>query len=45
MARRSRIDLTGVHHMINRGVNRSDIFITDEDNTSLFDNMYPLGYN
>ena len=31
MARQPRIDLAGVHHVINRGVNRSYIFITDED--------------
>jgi REP element-mobilizing transposase RayT len=29
--RRSRIDLAGYHHIINRGVNRSDIFIDDSD--------------
>jgi REP element-mobilizing transposase RayT len=31
MARRPRIDLPGYHHIINRGVNRSDIFSADED--------------
>ena len=31
MARRPRIDLAGFHHVINRGVNRSDIFGIDED--------------
>jgi REP element-mobilizing transposase RayT len=29
--RRPRIDLAGYHHIINRGVNRSDIFIDDSD--------------
>ncbi len=28
MARRPRIDLAGFHHVINRGVNRSNIFTT-----------------
>ena len=31
MSRRPRIDLAGYHHIINRGVNRSDIFIDDSD--------------
>jgi len=31
MPRRPRIDLAGFHHIINRGVNRSDIFLQDED--------------
>ena len=31
MPRRPRIDLAGYHHIINRGVNRSDIFKSDED--------------
>ncbi len=31
MPRRPRIDLAGYHHIINRGVNRSDIFIDDSD--------------
>ncbi len=31
MPRRPRIDLAGYHHVINRGINRSDIFIADED--------------
>ena len=31
MARRPRIDLPGYHHIVNRGVNRSDIFVDDED--------------
>lgn len=31
MARRPRIDLAGFHHVINRGVNRSNIFTKDED--------------
>ena len=37
MARRPRIDLPGYHHIINRGVNRSDIFSADEDKESYFD--------
>jgi len=31
MVRRPRIDLAGFHHVINRGVNRSNIFTKDED--------------
>ena len=31
MPRRPRIDLAGYHHVINRGVNRSDIFVHDSD--------------
>jgi hypothetical protein len=31
MPRRPRIDLAGFHHIINRGVNRSDIFLQNED--------------
>jgi len=31
MPRRPRIDLAGYHHVINRGVNRSNVFIEDED--------------
>jgi len=31
MPRRPRIYLAGYHHIINRGVNRSDIFIDDSD--------------
>ncbi|QOR62875.1 transposase [Sulfurovum sp. ST-21] len=31
MSRRPRIDLAGYHHIINRGVNRSDIFRSDDD--------------
>ena len=31
MARRPRIDLAGYHHIINRGVNRMDVFGNDED--------------
>lgn len=31
MARRPRIDLPGYHHIVNRGVNRTDIFIDDFD--------------
>ncbi len=31
MPRKSRIDLAGFHHVMNRGVNRSDIFVDDND--------------
>ncbi len=31
MARRPRIDLAGYHHIINRGVNRADVFNNSED--------------
>lgn len=31
MSRRPRIDLAGYHHVINRGVNRADIFKDDTD--------------
>jgi REP element-mobilizing transposase RayT len=31
MARRPRIDLPGYHHIVNRGVNRMNIFVNDED--------------
>ena len=31
MARRPRIDIPGYHHIVNRGVNRTDIFSTDSD--------------
>ena len=31
MPRRPRIDLAGYHHIINRGVNRSDIFEDSKD--------------
>ena len=31
MARRPRIDIPGYHHIVNRGVNRIDIFSTDSD--------------
>ncbi|WP_321779351.1 transposase [Sulfurimonas sp.] len=31
MARRPRIDLAGYHHIVNRGVNRTNIFATSQD--------------
>ncbi|MEA3521840.1 MAG: transposase [Campylobacterota bacterium] len=31
MPRRPRVDLAGYHHIINRGVNRSDIFVDESD--------------
>jgi len=31
MPRRPRIDLAGYHHVMNRGVNRSNIFVDDDD--------------
>ncbi|HHH53689.1 MAG TPA: hypothetical protein ENK91_08535, partial [Bacteroidetes bacterium] len=31
MPRKPRIDLAGYHHVINRGVNRSDIFVDEYD--------------
>jgi REP element-mobilizing transposase RayT len=31
VARRPRIDLPGYHHIVNRGVNRSDVFVSDAD--------------
>jgi len=31
MPRRPRVDLAGFHHIINRGVNHSDIFVDDSD--------------
>ena len=31
MPRKPRIDLAGFHHVINRGVNRQDIFLCDDD--------------
>ncbi len=31
MPRRPRIDLAGYHHVINRGANRSDVFVEDSD--------------
>ncbi|ADV47113.1 REP-associated tyrosine transposase [Nitratifractor salsuginis] len=31
MPRKPRIDLAGYHHVINRGVNRSDIFVDEDD--------------
>ena len=31
MSRHPRIDLPGYHHIINRGVNRSDVFVSDAD--------------
>ncbi len=31
MSRKPRIDLAGYHHVVNRGVNRADIFKTDAD--------------
>ena len=31
MARRPRIDIPGYHHIVNRGVNRTDIFSADSD--------------
>jgi len=31
MSRKPRIDIAGYHHVMNRGVNRSDIFIEDDD--------------
>ena len=31
MPRKPRIDLAGYHHVVNRGVNRSNVFIEDED--------------
>jgi REP element-mobilizing transposase RayT len=31
MARRPHIDLPGYHHIVNRGVNRSDLFVSDID--------------
>ena len=31
MPRKPRIDLAGYHHVINRGVNRSTVFVDEED--------------
>ena len=31
MPRKPRIDLAGYHHVVNRGVNRSEVFMDDED--------------
>ena len=31
MPRKPRIDLAGYHHVINRGVNRSEVFVDDDD--------------
>jgi len=31
MSRKPRIDLAGYHHVVNRGVNRSSVFMEDED--------------
>jgi REP element-mobilizing transposase RayT len=31
MARRPRIDITGYHHIVNRGVNRTDVFLSPQD--------------
>lgn len=31
MPRRLRIDLAGYHHIINRGVARTDVFLEEED--------------
>ena len=45
MARGPRIDFTGAHHVINRVLNCLDIFISDEYDTVLFDNVYLIGYN
>ena len=35
MPRKPRIDLAGYHHIVNRGVNRSDVFV-DEDDYEVF---------
>jgi len=45
---RLRVDLAGYHHIINRGVNRCDIFNNDEDNKmflQIFDILYYIRYN
>ena len=31
MPRKPRVDLAGYHHIINRGVNRSEVFVDDDD--------------
>ncbi len=31
MPRRPRIDLAGYHHVMNRGVNRSTVFVDNDD--------------
>jgi len=36
MARRSRLDLDGFHHIVNRGVARSNIYRCDEDKEKFF---------
>jgi len=37
MPRKPRIDIPGYHHVINRGVNRENIFLTDEDKNIFLD--------
>jgi len=41
MPRRPRIDLAGFHHVMNRGVNRSNIFV-EENNTGQALNIHHL---
>jgi len=37
MARRPRVDLAGFHHIVNRGVAQSDIFLCDEDKATFLE--------
>ena len=36
MPRRPRVDLAGYHHIVNRGVNSSDIFVDDSDYVHIY---------
>ncbi len=36
MARRPRLDIAGFHHIVNRGVNRSNVFESAEDKDKFF---------
>ena len=42
MPTRLRVDLAGYHHIINRGVNRCDIFNSTDDKEMFLQNYTPV---
>ena len=39
MARRSRLDMAGFHHIVNRGVERKKVFKCNDDKNKFFRNF------
>ncbi|MEA3490554.1 MAG: hypothetical protein U9R27_01495 [Campylobacterota bacterium] len=45
MARKPRLDLDGFHHIVNRGVARSNVYKSDEDKEKFLDTLQVLVYH